>query len=250
MPTAEVTLIYVHLRRQNTRDVKLSNAEDAMKANVVHILMVMAPLLPAGALLYARSLGQTSPPLTATRAELIQQPPNWVPFSAQLQKTISGGGQIAGRYYQGRDGSTRYETGLGPVLFEVTGIGIKNIKLQKFFKFNRRDGWTEQPMQLPADGWYPRPALASIYVTTDETLEGLRLVKKTSADTVRWFAPELNLFTVKTETRDCGAPGVTCLEQFYNFRREDQPEELFNLPADADNVTLLSVPGGIIKRER
>jgi hypothetical protein len=87
-----------------------------------------------------------------------------------------------------------------------------------------------------------------MYTATSETWEGLLLLKHVSPKTVSWVAPELNLFAVKKETSDCGAPGVTCSERFFNIRREDQPDTLFDVPADAGTVTHLSEPGGITKR--
>lgn len=218
-----------------------------MKRTLIHALMVVAPLAPAGGLLQARSADQTPATMPASGTELIQQPATWVPFSAELENTTGGGEQFAGRYYQGSDGSTRYETGPGPVLTEITAVGIKNIRRQKFYSFSRRDGWTEQPMQLPPGGWHPSPTLARIYTATDETLDGLHLVKQESSRSVTWVAPELNLFAVRIDIRDCGGPGRTCSTRFFNIRREPQPDALFELPPDAGAVTPLSAPGGIIK---
>jgi hypothetical protein len=218
-----------------------------MKNHVVRILLIVAPLVSAGGLLYARSVAQTSPAASGVGAALISQPAEWVPFSAQLEKTTGGGERFAGRYFQGRDGSTRYDTGPGPVLTEVTAVGIKNIRLQKFYSFSRRSGWTEQPMQLPPGGWHPAPTLASIFTATDDTLEGLPLLKRISATTETWVAPDLNLFAVRIDIHDCGALGQTCWTRFFNIRREEQDDQLFELPSDAVSVTQLSVPGGIVR---
>src|ERR1700716_3750682 len=126
-----------------------------MNRSFLNVLLMIAPLVPAGTLVYTRSLSQAAAPAVADATrELIDQPSTWVPFSAQLERMTGGGEQLAGRYYQGKDGSTRYETGPGLGPTEITAVGIKNMKLGRFYKFSRRVGWTDQPMQLPPGGWH------------------------------------------------------------------------------------------------
>jgi hypothetical protein len=209
-----------------------------MKRTAFQVLGAVVTFGAAGVFAYGTS------PVQTTQPALIDQPSNWVAFSAQSERTNEVGEVFSGRYYQARDGSTRAENGSS--LNEVSSVIIKNVPRVKFYRWRVGEGWTEQPMQLPPNGWHPRPTWASLFTNTTEMLEGFRLVKRELPNMLVLLAPDLNLFPVIERRMDCTA-GVPCGSRLFNIKLGDQPAELFEPPSDAA-VTPLSAPGGIIRR--
>lgn len=186
-------------------------------------ILLLAPLFCAGAVAYTRA---PAPPPVQT----IDQPSSWVAFSADLERTNERGDLFSGHIYRASDGSTRFETGAGRPPTEMTLIGIQNIAQKASYHWDRRNGWTAGPIELPSQLWQPHAVRQSGYSDTDEKLEGFRLLKATGPTWASWSAPELNMYTVKREHYDCGSVGVTCYMKLLNIRLGEPSPALFQPP--------------------
>jgi hypothetical protein len=208
-----------------------------MKRVALQMLLAVLPLGFAGVFVYG------TPNAQAPQPQLISQPTEWVPFSAQHERTSDTGQVSVGRYYQASDGSTRSET--GPSLDKINVVLIKHIPTATFYRWHLGEGWTQQPMQLPPNGWHPRPTYASLFKDATETMDGFRLLKKELDDRTVFVAPELNLFPV-LETRTNCSPGVACGSRYFNIHIGEPPSELFQ-PATNVTIKQITEPGGIVK---
>src|SRR5919197_4236876 len=144
---------------------------------------VVAPLVCAGgAILYSRGVALNGRSLLRERLsqprELIAQPTNWLPFTADVRRVDEKSGEVrVGRFYRAADGSTRSET--GPTLDAIDTIGIKNIASRKFYLWSQDRGWwTAQPMDLPQRGWRPTARVLTPNTSfIPDRVEGFDLVK-------------------------------------------------------------------------
>jgi hypothetical protein len=216
-----------------------------MYSHVKSLVLVGVPLLTAGAIVLSSTLagarGQSSPQKTR-----IPGPSTWVPFAADLRTVADDGTVTVGRFYRNGDGSTRSQT--GPSVVEITNIAIKNIPDVRFYTWNKRRGWSEQPMQLPPDGWKPRSLVLTPDVTVlTEKLEGFDVIKITHGPSSMYEVPQLNFFPVVTIRECTSAPRTTvCGTWLSNIRIGEQPIEFFRPPSD-QAVVPRSDPGGITR---
>lgn len=209
-----------------------------MKRIALQTVLAVLPLGVPGVFVCGTPSAQVPQPA------LVSQPTDWVPFSAQHERTNETGEVSVGRYYQSSDGSTRSET--GPSLNSINVVLIKHIPTATFYKWRPKEGWTQQPMELPPNGWHPRPTYASVFQDAAETVEGLRLLKRELGARTMFVAPELNLFPVMEKRTDC-APAVMCGSRYFNIHIGEPPSELFTPAANA-TTKQLSEPGGIKSR--
>jgi hypothetical protein len=212
-----------------------------MKRIALQSVLAVLPLGLAGVLVYGTPSAHM--PQSATPA-LVSQPSDWVPFSADHERISDTGEVFVGRYYQASDGSTRAEN--GPTLEKINRVLIKHIPTATFYTWRLESGWTQQPMQLPPNGWHPRPTVASLFKDATETIDGFRLLKRELDDRTVFVAPELNLFPVLERKIKC-SPGVaSCGFRYFNIRIGEPPSELFQPDPNA-TITRLTQPGGIVK---
>jgi hypothetical protein len=208
-------------------------------------LFLMAPLVGlAAAAVYARGASEH----TRVQSEIIAQPSEWVPFSAELKRIHETDGAVfVGHYYTASDGSTRSET--GPSFEKITSIGIKNIAQATFYLWSPERGWTSQPMQLPPGGWKPIPTTFNERMTrVSDTVEGFELIKHETAGRVLYKAPQLNLFILTNLVKCKFSDTTTCGTWFFNIRVGEQPAEYFVPPSDV-RIDFVDKPGGIVWRE-
>lgn len=96
-------------------------------------------------LVRSSSLGAQVPP-----AAYIEQPENWVPFSAYVLVTHPDVGRAVGRYYRSSDGSFRRET--GPALDDIRVIDIMNVSAGVRYFYGSRTGWgMAKPTRIGSD---------------------------------------------------------------------------------------------------
>jgi hypothetical protein len=220
-----------------------------------NLLLLAAPLFGLGALaLYNGASWRVASAASAVAVdqdlELVDQPPYWVPFSAELKKIDERDGSIfVGRSYRASDGSTRNETGRS--FDRITSIAIKNIPQATFYLWNTRQGWTSQPMDLPPGGLAtPRARVFNRHNMTevDDTVEGLKLIRLETGARALYQAPELNLYTLVILVKCTYDPGAACGTWHSNIKVGEQPVEYFLPPPDAQ-VLYVDTPGGIVKKE-
>jgi hypothetical protein len=212
-----------------------------MKRIALQSVLAVLPLGLAGVFVYATPSARL---LQSAAPALVSQPSDWVPFTADHERISDTGEVFVGRYYQAGDGSTRAEN--GPSLDKINRVLIKHIPTATFYVWRLESGWTQQPMQLPPNGWHPRPTTASLFTDASETVDGFRLLKRELDDRTVFVAPELNLFPVLEKKSKC-APGVAaCETRYFNIRVGEPPSQLFHPDANA-TVTRRSQPGGIVK---
>ena len=125
-------------------------------------------------------------------AILIQQPPTWQPFTAELTQTTVGAPDLVGHYYRASDGSDRYDmtTRDGSAHF----VTIVNVHTRLQYSCNMITNRCER--RSAGDGERP---LMKIRVGTQgmapsaERIEGYELYEYTDAGGVRsLLAPALN----------------------------------------------------------
>jgi hypothetical protein len=179
----------------------------------------------------------------AQAGPLLAQPPDWVPFSADVEITVPNTPRVVGRFYRASDGSSRLETGPEDGSRQV--ISMKNIPAQTFYWFSPAPGygWTSQPLKLPPEGWRPTQYRANMkdLAKHGERIEGLELYRYvTPSGDVALNAPALNFFSVVRQSVKFGKR-----ERYFNIRLGEPPNDLFSPPAGA-SVRVLSKPGGII----
>jgi hypothetical protein len=208
------------------------------------LLLMMAPLVGLGAVgVYNRV------PLFAARAqrEIISQPSDWVPFSAELRRVHEKDGSLfVGHYYRSSDGSTRSET--GPSLDNITSIGIKNVGQATFYYWSRQKGWSLQPMDLPPWGWKPVRTLMNKKMTrVPDMVEGFALIRVDTAGRVIYQAPELNLFVLVNLVKCEWDPAAKCGTWYSTIKIAEPPREYFLPPSDQP-IERIEKPGGIVRR--
>jgi hypothetical protein len=176
-----------------------------------------------------------------------ETPGQWVPFSANTTRVFNPGNVFIGTFCRASDGSTRSET--GPPTGEITTIAIKNMAEKLFYFWQPRSGWESRPMELPG-GKYIHPVPDGTFSNRPivEQIEGMDLIAMPPQPSglVRYLAPQLNYFAVKTLER-CTKPGATgCGFWMSNIHIGEQPPVLFR-PPDGEQVVRRAEPGGIVR---
>ena len=214
-----------------------------MKRALVGVCLIILPVAAASAI-------RRSPPSIAGQTyEVVSQPANWIPFSADLVRVhASSGRTYVGRFYRSADGSTRSETGR-PGL-PVDTIGIKNISERKLYLWSRGlDRWTAQPMLLPSEEWRPTPRRKKSGIDIGlEPIAGFQVMRSRKGVRDIFEAPYLNLFPLVVIEPCTGSVGPACGIWHTNVVVGEQPSQYFRTPEGA-YIEELDEPGGIISRE-
>jgi hypothetical protein len=188
-----------------------------------------------------------------SQLEFIDQPQDWVPFSARVTMTSpdSAGPATVGLFFRGSDGSTRMAT--GPSWTDVRVISITNVVAQTVYIYSARNGWVSHPMSLPAGGYHPMrfrttfpglkkyPNRLALEVGQDGSLtatEGFEAYRQLNGQSIfKLLVPALNMFEVVTQRPD----GV--LQVFSDIKIDEQPADLFEPPPGA-TIQVSTTPMG------
>jgi hypothetical protein len=214
------------------------------KALARTLLVVIPVVLAAGATPPGRHLLARAQSVK----QIIPQPDNWVPFSANVKRVTDNGTVYVGRFYRAADASTRTET--GPSLDDVRVISIKSMPDQLLYLWvKQRNQWISHPMQLPPGGWRPVPrVLNDRVIATGERIEGFALMKIDDGQNRSHVeSPQLNFFPLRmTELCKNATSGVVCGEWYSNILIGNPPADLFKVPA-GEPIVASDVPGGLRK---
>ncbi|MGE0123564.1 MAG: hypothetical protein AB7U25_11550 [Vicinamibacterales bacterium] len=214
-------------------------------------LLMIGPAMAFGVLQAAKPLrapaGATIQPPGQTR-EYVQQPSEWVPFSAHIRRVNAADGFVSvGRFYRSSNGSTRSDT--GPSLDQIDTIGIKNIDRVAFYLWSIKLGWSQQPMSLPPDGWTPGLIVFNDAMTrVPERVEGFELIRHDAPPFTVFRAPQLNMFDVMRLIPCQFNTALMCGTWFSNFVVGEQPAELF-APPEGQPIAYNPQPGGIVPHQ-
>lgn len=163
----------------------------------------------------------------------LQQPANWVPFSATSRFTYPSGSVARGRFYRSSDGSERLDK--EAYSGQPATTTIKNILTSTYYMGMGTptccDKWASYPMELPKEGYTPshiRTLDASAVENVDAKWSGFeayRLAKQNNF--TRYLVPALNYFAVFT------VDPTGARREFLDIRVAEQPSALFEPPAGA-----------------
>src|SRR6478736_9953975 len=129
-------------------------------------LLPFSLLIGLVAVALANQSSAAPPTAPSVQHILIEQPSEWVPFSADLRRIQETDGTVfVGRQYRSSNGSTRNET--GPVDGGINSIAINNVAQTTFYRWTPQEGWTSQPMTLPPWGWRPAPTVFNEKMTRE-----------------------------------------------------------------------------------
>lgn len=225
-----------------------------MPRRTIVLLTLCALLLGtwAGASLRARP-GQSGP----REPQLLPQPYDWVPFSADVTVESPTDGRQTGRFFRRADGSTRLE--ITWLQHNATVISINNVSATTYYRYSPKRGWVSGPMELPTWGWKPlryhdqvfglRPYRHRVALKKGQSgslwaVEGFdAFMYTTGAGGLRIMIPELNFFPAVRQSL------YGRRETYSNIEIGPQPSELFELPPGA-HVTAIDLPGGIVRSHR
>jgi hypothetical protein len=160
----------------------------------------------------------------------ILSPSYWVAFDASF-RILKEPVNVAGRFFRSADGSTRVET--GPEGGPPVVVSISNVASERHYEYDAetdRTRWRSYPMRLHPDGHHPKPRSLTRtkgLAPDTRTIEGFQVYAYTTrGKVVRYEAPALNFFALKTEFEDSR-------QEFFNLQLRDQPPVLFSPPLGA-----------------
>ena len=191
-------------------------------------------------------------PQAAAHAEpqrqVVPTPEHWVPLSSNYDRDLEPGIRRPGMFYRGKDGSTRYDTGI--TLDAITAIAINNYTHERHYRWTKSQGfWSSQPMQLPPGGLLkPRGFVVdAANPPASEKFEEFDVLRFEQGDMVMLRAPQLNMLTVVETERNCKNTTADCTARHYNIRIGDQPAHLFEPPPGV-KVVSKPEPSGVYRK--
>jgi hypothetical protein len=103
-------------------------------------------------------------------------------------------------------------------------------------------------MDLPPAGWHPGTPSARFISTlkASANIEGFDVYAKDHGKYVQFMAPQLDMFVVKLQWKECSTGVPVCGTWYSNIKVAEPPSDLFEVPSDQP-VVKLSQPGGIYK---
>ena len=183
-------------------------------------------------------LGQSTP---GPSGEDIPTPSEWVPFEAQMEKTVSGRPSVVGRFYRWRDGSKRSE-----MVLEGTDrrlITIINVGSNTYYEMSGDGVWCSHPMKVGKEYLPPkmRKNNSNGLQHLTATVEGFEVYRLTSdRRIVELSAPALNFFPLVQED-----PVTGTRARYFGFKMNEPDPDLLVPPAAAA-ITIHSDLRGIV----
>lgn len=212
------------------------------------LAILLAVVLLSAAFLTVRAGSDSSSRASGLRTPL-EQPNEWVPFSADVETTTPGAETETGRYFRNSEGSERFEATRPSD--GATIIEILNLSESTYYINPRGRGWITRPMDVSVATRRPRkmyaemPRLVRYAFKLDVGPGGSRKLRAsqgfdaymytTASGTVRFMVPELNFFPVVMQQP--AGHGKT----FFNIVIGEPPAELFFPPPGAA-ITPSSIP--------
>lgn len=162
----------------------------------------------------------------------LEQPANWVPFSAATRFEYPSGSIAYGKFYRSSDGSERLEK--EAYAGQPATTTIKNIATSTYYMGMEAptccDKWASYPMKLPREGWTPphfHPPAASTLRRVEARWSGFEVYELAKPNFTRYLVPALNYFAVFT------LDPTGARREYLDIRVGEQPSALFEPPAGA-----------------
>jgi hypothetical protein len=189
----------------------------------------------------------------ASQLEFIEQPQDWVPFSAKVTITSPTGPATIGLFFRDPNGSAREAT--GPAFTDVRVISITNVAAEMVYIYSSRSGWVSHPMSLPAGSVHPMryrttfpgvekyPNRLALEVGQNGSLtatEGFEACRQFNSQSIfKLLVPALNMFEVVTQRPDGWR------QVFSDIKIGEQPADLFEPPPGA-TIQVSTTPKGTV----
>jgi hypothetical protein len=194
-------------------------------------VVVAALVIPALVVVTAIAPRWATLPSAVVSAPL-QQPANWVPFSATSRFVYPSGSVVFGRFYRSSDGSERLDK--EAYSGQPATTTIKNIPTATYYIGMGMptccDKWASYPMKLPMEGYTPsyiRPPGSTALEKVEARWSGFDAYRLLSKNYTRVLVPGLNYFAVLTDDP------AGRRREFLNIQVGEQPSDLFEPPAGA-----------------
>ncbi len=163
-----------------------------------------ATLIASSVIAFAMAFTMTraASPTLRQQVEYLPSATEWVPFSAVIRVTHAGsdgGKSVTKRFYQNKEGSTRFES-TSPDGAE-TAVTIYNYEARMAFAKSPKTGeWAKLPYTRPARIRRVPVNMPGLSASPDVPRLGFEVYRLTmKTGTIQLLAPALNLFSLLTE---------------------------------------------------